>query len=157
MYKSHIPFIENMLTKDERVLASADIHWGVYWQPVTVLAFALLVAFFAWQIGMIFLVFGILLLVRAALHKSFFLIVITNKRLIARYGILQMDVVEMRFRHIESLELERMPTGLVMGYSTVQISGTGQRIIRIPYVSNGTDLRRAYNEIVLEREEKEEV
>lgn len=143
--------LDGVLTKDEKVLAQAQIHWGVYWQPAAVLFISVIIAiFFAIEIATILLLAGLLFLARAWLFKRALMCVITNKRVLMRYGILQVDVVDMRFKHIESIELERMPTGLIMGYATLQIMGTGQRIVRIPYVGNGPEIRRAYNELTLE-------
>ena len=81
------------------------------------------------------------------------MLVLTNKRVLVRYGLLQMEVVDIRFNKIESVELERMPTGMMMGYATIVIMGTGNRYISIPYVANGRRIRRAYNEMVLGEDE----
>ena len=80
------------------------------------------------------------------------MLVLTNKRVFVRYGILQVDVVDIHFSKIESVELERMPPGFIMGYSNVVIYGTGNRMIVIPYVANGPQVRRAYNELTLNSE-----
>ena len=77
------------------------------------------------------------------------MLVVTNKRLLVRYGILQIDAVDIHFDKIESVELERMIPGYIMGYSNIVIMGTGQRYMVIPFVANGPELRRAYNEQVL--------
>lgn len=151
-YDQNHPALAGVLTKDEKVIGQAYIHWGIFWMPAVVLFFALILLIQVFEIGLIILVFGLLLLGRAYLHYRVMMFVITNKRVLMRYGLLQMDVVDMRFKHIESIELERMPTAMIMGYSTLQIMGTGQRIVRIPYVANGPQIRRVYNDIVLEGE-----
>jgi hypothetical protein len=79
------------------------------------------------------------------------MLVVTNKRVLARYGLLQVDVVDIHFDKIESMELERMLPGYIMGYSNIVVMGTGNRFIVIPYVANGIQLRRAYNERVLNK------
>lgn len=154
MFKNAALSLSDMLTKDEKLLAQTSIHWGVYWIPAAVIFIGFIIALNVVEVGGIVMIFGLMLLARAVLHKNLLLCAITNKRVLMRYGILQIDVVDMRFKHIESIELERMLPGLVMGYCTLQIMGTGQRIVRIPYVGNGPDLRRIYNELTLEDDEK---
>ena len=61
----------------------------------------------------------------------------------------KVDVVDMRFSKIESVELERMAAGYIMGYSNVVIMGTGNRYVVIPYVANGPEIRQAYNRLTL--------
>ena len=142
--------IEERLVKGEEVLVSSRIHWGIYWKPAVVFVVGLLVAIFiVKELGVLLMgvgvVFGIYNLVRA----SIFLAVLTNKRVMTRYGILMVDVVDIHFDKIESIELERMLPGYILGYSNLVLMGTGNRLVVIPYVANGPALRRAYNETVL--------
>ena len=96
---------------------------------------------------------GLAMLVHAKLKKEILFLVLTNKRVLFRYGILQVDVVDMRFSKIESVELERMPPGYILGYANVVMMGTGNRYIVIPYVENAVEFRREYNRITLEKED----
>jgi hypothetical protein len=91
-------------------------------------------------------VVAVLMAIYAIIKKEILMLVITNKRVLARYGILQVDVVDMHFDKLESMELERMLPGYIMGYSNVVLMGTGSRFIVIPYVANGVAVRRAYND-----------
>jgi len=141
--------LESMLLNGEEVLVNCVIHWGIYWKSVFVVLFALLVCIFILPIGLILLAAGVISLIHSYLMQKMLLLTLTNKRVLMRYGILQVDVVDMRFKNIESIELERMLPGFLLGYSNVIIMGIGQRVIRIPYVSNGVTFRRAFNQIVL--------
>ncbi len=144
---------EERLLKGEEVVSAATISNGIYWKPFAVLLIAIVFAIvFAVELGAVIAVAGILMFVRAVLLKQVFLLVVTNKRLMARYGLLQVDVVDIQFSKIESMELERMLPGYLLGYASVVIMGTGNRLIVIPYVENGVELRRAYNELTLEEE-----
>ena len=82
-------------------------------------------------------------------RQKFFIMVLTDKRILARYGVLQMDMVDMRFDKIESMETEQMLPGYLMGYANLVVMGTGNRYITIPYVANAADMRKKFNEIVL--------
>lgn len=149
--------VKDMLLEDEKVVLWGLVHWGIYWKGAAVIAFGLLVMLFlVFELGVILLVTGAVMLAYAVLKKSVLLLVLTDKRVLVRYGLLQVDVVDMRFKNIESIELERMLPGFLMGYANVVIMGIGQRYIRIPYIANGTVFRRKFNELTLAKEATEQ-
>jgi len=141
--------IKERLVKGENILVSSDIHWGIYWKPAIVFIFGVLLAFLVFRLGILLMVVGGLFGLYNFIKASILLAVLTNKRVMTRYGILMVDVVDIHFDKIESIELERMLPGYLMGYSNLVLMGTGNRLVVIPYVANGPALRRAYNETVL--------
>ena len=148
---SNIPrAVTARLVDGETVIEMAEIHLAIFWQAIAVLVIALLFGVFvAFELAVFLLLVAGLMGLYAFMRRRIFLLVVTNKRMLVRYGVLQVDVVDMHFDKIESIELERMPTAYFMGYSNVVLMGTGQRYMTIPYVSNGPAVRRAYNEVVL--------
>ncbi len=147
--------IEERLLSGEVVISEAVIHDGIYWQSVAVFVFSIIVALFVViELGVFLAVVSGLMALHAMIKKSILMMVVTNKRVFVRYGILQVDVVDIHFDKVESVELERMLPGYVMGYANIVLMGTGNRYIVIPYVANGPALRRAYNEQVLGGEEQ---
>lgn len=138
------------LLPGEKVMAQAEIHNGIYWKAIAVFIIALIFALLVHvTLGIVIALFGLGLVTTAILKKEILMLVVTNKRIFVRYGILQVDVVDMHFDKIESVELQRMIPGYVMGYSNVIIMGTGNRFIIIPYVANGIEIRRTFNEQTL--------
>lgn len=149
-------YIDSLLMKNEEIIVSCEVHWGIYWKSAAIFVIALLVGIFiAPELGFILLVASFIGVVHSYILTRMLLLVLTNKRVLMRYGILQYDVVDMRFKNIESIELERMLPGLLLGYSNVIVMGIGSRSVRIPYLSNGVTFRRAFNELVLGTEEEE--
>ncbi len=148
--------IEKILVKGEEVILRAELHGAIYWRSVAVLIAALLLLLIAPPLGVLFGVVGFIMLCVAILTQHFLLLAVTNKRILARYGLLQMDVVDIRLSKVESIDLERMLTGHIFGYANVVVMGTGQRLIRVPYIRNADAFRRYYNEMVLAEEGNEE-
>lgn len=141
---------EERLLPGEIIVESAVIHNGIFWQAAAVFILALLVAIFVVkELGILLAVTAVIMGIYAIIKKEILMLVVTNKRILARYGLLQVEVVDIHFDKLESMELERMLPGYIMGYSNVVLMGTGNRYIVIPYVANGVALRRAYNEQVL--------
>ncbi len=116
--------------------------------------FSLIVVAFVQELGILLAVVAVLMAIYATILKEILMLVVTNKRVLVRYGILQIDVVDIHFDKVESVELERMLPGYLIGYANVVIMGTGNRYIVIPYVANAVDIRRVYNEQVLAEKEK---
>lgn len=150
--------IEKMLVRGEEVILRARLHGALYWRSVAVLIFALIMfVFFIQPIGVMLAVVGVFMFIVDILTKHFILLAVTNKRILARYGLLQMDVVDIRLSKIESIDLERMLPGHLFGYASVVVMGTGTRMIRVPFIRNAEAFRRYYNEMVLAEEGNEEV
>ncbi|MCD8496810.1 MAG: PH domain-containing protein [Alphaproteobacteria bacterium] len=146
--------IKDMLVEGEKVVFWGRVHWGIYWKAAAVIAMGLLVMLFVvFELGIILLIAGALMAAHAVLKKNILLLVLTDRRLLVRYGMLQVDVVEMKFKNIESIELGRMLPGFLMGYANVIVMGIGQRFLIIPYIANGVQFRRKFNELTLEKEE----
>lgn len=146
---------DDLLVKGEQIVAEAIISpVGIYWKAIGVLIFAVLVGLMlAIELGILLVVTALAMFAYATLKKEILMLVLTNKRMLFRYGILQVDVVDIRFDKIESVELERMPPGYIMGFANVVIMGTGQRYVVIPYVANGPEIRQAYNRLTLSDED----
>lgn len=150
--------VTERLLEGEKIVSEAVIHNGIYWKAVAVFILAVLVAFFVvFELGVLLAVTAGFMALYAMIKKSILMLAVTDKRIFARYGILQVDVVDVHFDKIESVELERMLPGYIMGYSNVVMMGTGNRFIVIPYVANGTEIRRAYNQLVLNEHKGKEV
>ena len=144
----------SMLVEGEKLILRGRVHWAIFWQGAAVLISALVLCAYVQELGILLGVVGVLMVLHALITRYFLLLALTNKRVLARYGLLQMEVVDMRFSKIESLELERMLPGLILGYANVVVAGVGQRTLRIPYIANATEFRQAYNTLALEQENK---
>ena len=149
-------YVDSILMKNEEIIVSCNVHWGIYWKSAAIFVIALLVGLLiAPELGLILLVASLIGFIHSYLQSRVLLLVLTNKRILMRYGILQMDVVDMRFKNIESVELERMLPGFLLGYSNVIVMGIGSRTVCIPYLTDGVTFRRAFNELILGTEEEE--
>ena len=151
--KDHIASSRDMqerLVQGEVIVEAAEIHPAVYWKAVAVFVLSVLVALMiAKELGLVLALAGLGMAVHAVLLQKILMMVVTNKRVLVRYGILQVDVVDIHFDKIESIELERMLPGYLFGYANVVIMGTGNRYIVVPFVANALAIRRAYNEQTL--------
>ncbi len=146
----------SILLEDERVLLEAEIHWGIFWKGVVFLIFSLFLLLFtpAYNLGVIFTALAVVVLIFEALTKYYLALVMTDRRVLARWGILNLDFVDMRFKQIESAQTFRSIMGRILGYGSVVLAGTGQRVVAVPYIANAGQFRLELNEILLKREHK---
>lgn len=157
--KHHDAFdiISDKLVQGEEVIIQAQISEYIFWKATVVGVFSLFVMLFlVFEIGVLLLVAALIMFAVAAAKRSIMVLALTNKRILVRYGLLMVDVVDIRHDKIESIELERMLTGFLMGYSNVVVMGTGNRYIVIPYVANGPQIRRKYNEVIIGDDEEKD-
>ncbi len=150
--KSHIETVlEDRLVDGEEILNVTVIHKGIYWQAIAIAIITALVGIFiAYQLMFVLGAAALVSALYAFLRQKLYVLVLTNKRIFARYGLLKMDMVDMRFNTIESMETEQMLPGMIMGYANLVVMGTGNRYITIPYVANAKAIRKTFNQMVLE-------
>lgn len=147
------PAVEGMLLPEEKIIRIVTISPGIYWKGLTVLVIAILL-FIKWPpLGVLFLIVSGLMLLIAHLTKHFLLLAATDKRVLMRSGIINLDVVQMRYSKIESVELAWTIIGQFLGYASVVITGTGQRVTIIPFVADAVQFREQVSAILLAKDE----
>lgn len=147
----------NELSKDEKVIRAATISKGIYWQGAFLLILALFLLVKAFNLGLFFLVVAGIVGGIEYLTQRFLILVLTNKRIFMRYGIVQLDLMQMRLNKIESVEVEMPPMGRVFGYGRVVVSGTGSQMRAIPYVEDAAEFRRDLNDLLEKLEEGKKI
>lgn len=140
------------LTEDETMMVTCVIHGAIFWKSVAVILFGmLLLTTFAFTLGVFLMFVGAFMMGLAWLTRRFLILAATNKRVFIRSGILYADMIEMRYSQIESIELGINPIGQIFGYGSVIITGTGQRRVIVPYITNALEFRSKVNDILVNK------
>ncbi len=157
--------LKSMLLPNEKVLLIGKVSAGIYWKSIAI--FCLAVAFMTlmfllelpWQL---LLLFGVALSIKilamvifAYLRKHYLLLVATDKRVIIRVGIINLEIIQMRYAQVESSEVASTIPGRFLSYSSVFVSGTGGHTLAVPYISNATEFRKTVSEILSRRDDIE--
>ena len=123
-------YTKEVLQPDEKVLYDKNLHWVVYLRAVV---FATLVM----GLGLLFAASGniAVLAVAIIISLAFFIhawvkristeIVITDKRIILKTGILIRSSMEMNMGKVETVDVIQTILGRMFNYGTVIIRGTG--------------------------------
>ena len=144
-------YYTKVLQPDETVLVVGRLHWSIYLRGLLVLAVAAVLLVYAdklpdpdWQhyarmaAGVIGLV-GVLMLFAAWIRQRATEIVVTDRRVIFKRGLLARHTVEMNVSKIETVDVVQGLGGRIWGYGTLMIRGTGAGFE--PLIGVGAPLR----------------
>ena len=97
----------------------------------------------AWLAAAALAVLGLLVLLAAWIRRHATEIVVTDRRVIYKRGILSRHTVEMNVSKIETVDVEQGLWARMMGYGTVLIRGTGSGIEPLRGVGHPLTIRNA--------------
>ncbi len=148
-------YYTKVLQPDERVLVVGQLHWSIYLRAVFVLVIALVLAVGSlwladpqWQryalLGAAAVaVLGFLLLLGAWTRRRATEIVVTDRRVIFKRGLLARHTVEMNVSKIETVDVEQGIGGRLWNYGTLLIRGTGSGFEPLVGVGSPLEIRNA--------------
>jgi uncharacterized membrane protein YdbT with pleckstrin-like domain len=148
-------YYTQVLQPDETVKVVGRLHWSIYGRAVTVLAVAVAslvgaiwLADPTWQrnallAGGVIGILGILLLLGAWIRRQATEIVVTDRRVIFKRGLLTRRTVEMNVSKIETVDVEQSLAGRIWGYGTLLIRGTGAGFEPLEGVGSPIQIRNA--------------
>lgn len=127
-------YIDDSLIANESILHRARVSW---WS----------------QAGLIFLgvvllaiVVGLFFLVAAWINVRSTEIAITNLRIIAKFGFIKRDTVEINLDRVEALKVEQGFLGRMLNFGTIYISGAGTSVAPIRNIADPLVFRRKFME-----------
>jgi len=127
-------YIDESLIPGEVVVHRAHVSW---WSQAgfVVLGIVLLVVL----IGIVFLAIA-----WVRIHSTE--LAITNKRVIAKFGFIKRDTVEINLSKVEAVRVEQGFWGRMLNFGTILMSGTGGSIEPIPNIADPLVFRRKFME-----------
>lgn len=148
-------YYTKVLQPDERVLVIGRLHWMIYRHALLLLCLAVAVAVAAWWLpdateqhaawlaAAALAVIGLLAFLAAWVRRHATEIVVTDKRVIYKRGILSRFTVEMHMNKIETVDVEQGILGRLLGYGTVVVRGTGSGIEPLSAIGHPLAIRNA--------------
>ena len=132
-------YIEKTLVKDEEVIYTGHIS---FWSLTPLLFVGFVGLFLPGAIGLTAMLFW----ATAALKYLTTELAFTNKRVIAKFGIISQKAIELNIKKVESIQVSQSILGRVFNYGDLIISGVGISQVPIPGISNPMAFRRAFME-----------
>ncbi len=148
-------YYTKVLQPDEKVLAVGRLHWSIHRHALLLLlaALVLLVGSF-WTpqpdvptgiriVAAGIAVIGLLVFLASSIRRRGTEIVVTDRRVIYKRGILSRHSVEMNVSKIEAVDVEKRLTARLLGYGTINIHGTGADIEPLQRIDQPLAIRSA--------------
>ena len=127
-------YIEQVLGRDEHIVATANLTGWIYVGPAILTLFT----------------FGLLcpLLLVPYIERATTDLGVTNKRVIAKTGLISRRTVEQRIQKIESIRIDQGILGRMFDYGTIMIHGTGGATTPIRRVADPLAFKRAVESVI---------
>lgn len=142
-------YIDNNLLSGETMVWRANIHWFIYVPGGALLVLsAVTPGADMGMIGVICFVIGAAMLISAALQRYATELGLTNRRLIAKHGLVVRKTMELNLTRVESLSVDQSIMGRIFDFGTVTVNGTGTGHAAFRFIDKPLAFRRALNEQV---------
>ncbi|WP_033017549.1 PH domain-containing protein, partial [Pseudoalteromonas sp. BSi20652] len=90
---------------------------------------------------------GLLLWVSAAITYYTTELAVTNKRVVAKFGLIRRNTIEINISKIESLQVEQGVLGRIFNFGSILVSGAGNPQAAIPGISEPLKFKNRYFEV----------
>jgi len=129
-------YIDSVIGAGEKVEHQAKVSiWSMI--PLFLLGLILLPLF---GIGLIFWIVAVLRYTSTELA-------ITNKKIIAKFGFIKRDTIELLLPKAESIQVNQSILGRIFNYGSVVVSGAGNPQAPVPGIANPIEFRKRFMEI----------
>ena len=127
-------YIDDSLVEGENILHRARVSW---WSQFGLVLLGLV---------LLVVVVGSAFLVAAWIKVRSTEIAITNRRVIAKFGFVKRDTVEINLDKVEALRVEQGFLGRMLNFGTIFISGAGTSVAPIKDIADPLVFRRKFME-----------
>jgi membrane protein YdbS with pleckstrin-like domain len=153
--------LDDQLLAGERIVYRTRPHWILFGGPLflAIVGIALgvtlqLAAGDYWYAGAVLIGVALLLAVPPAIRYLSSDFAVTDKRVLARMGILHRQSLETLLSKIEGIGVEQDPWGRLLGYGSVTITGTGGTRESLPGIPRPLEFRRHVQSQIVELDER---
>ena len=127
-------YIDESLIEGERILHRGRVSW---WSEFWLVLLGILT---------LVVVIGLALLIWAWIRVRSTEVAITNRRVIAKFGFIKRQTVEINLDKVEALKVEQGFWGRLLNYGTILISGAGTSVAPFPHIADPLVFRRKFME-----------
>ncbi len=149
-------YVQRVLSAEEQIVYPAQLHWVIYFRGLFMTFMGALVGHFGGYgvrailgdnmaqmaakpimvLAMVMIVWGTVELLLAFIRQTSTELVITNKRVIAKYGFIATTTFELMIVKVEGANIDQTVLGRMLGFGTVMVKGTGGGISPIDHVAS---------------------
>lgn len=139
-------YIGSVLMREEELIFAARLHWVIYFWGLVITIFGWALSFYGFDrilgnyvpfqlprwissfnsyICLGIVIFGVLLLLFAYIKQQTTELAVTNRRVLAKFGIIRRDTHELFLDKVEGVNVIQTMMGRLLGYGSIHVKGTG--------------------------------
>lgn len=142
-------YVESNLLTGERVVQMATIHWWAWGKGVAIVVLgALLAALDAVGPSTVVIPLGLIYVLRGIIIVMTTELAVTNRRVIAKSGLIRRSTVELLHAKIEGMNVDQSIFGRLLGFGTIVVNGTGTSKTPIPHIAKPFEFRKVALEMI---------
>ncbi len=123
-------YVANNLVDGEEIRHIAKLHWFMY----------------VFHVFLMFFLIGFVTVLGPIIRQISTEIVVTNRRVIVKVGLISRNVMEMNLQKVESVSVRQGIWGRILGFGTVAEVGSGGSIEAVTHVADPLAFRKACHE-----------
>ena len=136
-------YIDSNLARDEKVIIKAQVTW---WSQLWYLLFGgLFILMTIPSKNFVFFLIGFVFVAIAVIHVVTTELALTNRRIIAKSGLVRRNTVELKVNRVESLGVDQGVLGRIFNFGSISVKGVGGSNAPIPYISRPLEFRQQVN------------
>ena len=134
-------YVRESLLPDEKVISEASVHWWVFAPGAMLLFLGVMSLPRGPGVGVVLILIGAILAGKGYITRMSTELALTDKRIIAKFGLFNRNTVELIYRSVESFHVKQSILGRLFGYGTIVICGTGGGSAPIPMISSPIEFK----------------
>ncbi|MGD0707264.1 MAG: PH domain-containing protein [Anaerolineaceae bacterium] len=139
-------YIEKNLVDGETILYRAKISWATFIFPILLLIILIwMCSKFSPFLVVLSVLFSIYLILQILLIITTTEFALTNRRIIAKKGIIRQHSIDMMLGQVESIKVSQPIDGRIFNFGTVTVVGSGGTEEFFKSISNPLELRKQVN------------
>jgi hypothetical protein len=148
--KHQIGYIEQNLTPGEQITLRAKMSWAMFFIPTVMILLGIILSFSVKNNGgcaIAFLIFvvGLIGFFQAIITYSTTEFAVTNKRVIAKTGLIRRRSLELMLTKVESIVVNQSVLGRILNYGVIVVVGTGGTRESFHNIAGPMDFRKRIN------------
>ena len=146
-------YVASHLSLSEKVCYTAKIHWVDYIWVLIYNVYYILCMWFTYRnminstdnVYLLSLMFSIIVIADLYIYLSryyFLEMIVTNKRVIFKTGIISVHTEELILKEVETTEIEQTFWGRILDFANIYIVGTGHSVVEFAKVKNPIKIKQ---------------
>lgn len=149
-------YVSSQLTDGEEIVKMTSRHWVAYSGAVLFFAMGLVLIWVSESaevsaLGFGVIGFGAIMALNAWIGITTSEFAVTNRRVLLKTGLIRRHTVETMLQKVEGVSVSQDIPGRLLGYGTIQVTGTGGTSESFNLITDPTEFRRAVQEQVQAR------